>query len=123
MAATPTPRKCAMNSATLIAAIKDYGSAKEVAEAGGCSEATAARYRRGETMPNPMVLARLMGRSRAIATAMLRMAGLDDESMDLEEAWLKRELHLLRAKRAGPGDANAEAAHGAATRQVVAHDD
>lgn len=112
-----------MNSATLIAAIRDYGSAKDVAEAAGCSEATAARYRRGETMPNPVGLARLMNRSRAIAAAMLRMAGLDDESMDLEEAWLRRELHLLQAKRAGPGDADTEAADGAAARQMVARGD
>ena len=74
-------------------------------------------------MPNPVGLARLMGRSRAVAAAMLRMAGLDDESMDLEEAWLKRELHRLQAQRAGPGDAETEAADGVATRQMVARDD
>jgi len=37
-----------------------------------------------ETMPDPLGLARLMGWSRAIANAMLRLAGLDDVSLELE---------------------------------------
>lgn len=106
MAATPIPQKCVMNSATLTDAIRDFGTAKEIAQAVGCSVATAARYRRGETMPNPMVLARLMGRSRSIAQAMLRLAGLDDLSMDLEEAHLSRELRRVQARRAGESDAD-----------------
>lgn len=88
-----------MTSATLTGAIRDSGTAKEVAAVGRCSEATAARWRRGETMPNPVSLARLMGWSRGIANAMLRLAGLDDLSMDLEEARLKQELRRLEARR------------------------
>jgi hypothetical protein len=117
----------------LTAAIRDYGTAEEVALAAGCSVATAKRYRRGETMPNPIGLARLMNRSKAIADAMLRLAGLDDLSMDLEEARLKRELARLQAIRAesknGPArrDAGTEetsgAPSGAAARPMVARRD
>jgi hypothetical protein len=88
-----------MNASFLTDAIRDFGSAKEVARAADCSEATAARYRRGETMPDALGLARLMARSRAIADAMLRLAGLDDLTMDLEEARLVRALCELRAMR------------------------
>jgi transcriptional regulator with XRE-family HTH domain len=120
MAATPTHRDCAVTSATLTAAIRDFGTAKEVAEAGGCSEATAARYRRGETMPNPVILARLMGRSRQIANAMLRLAGLDDLSMDLEEARLRQELRQLEARRGGSLDVETtDAAPGAVAGTMV----
>ena len=41
----------------------------------------------------------MMGRLRVIAASILRMAGLDDESMDREEAWLTRELHRLKSVR------------------------
>ena len=108
-----------MNSAALTSAIRQFGTAKEVAQAAGCSEATAARYRRGETMPDPISLARLMGRSREIAQAMLRLAGLDDLSMDLEEARLRRELHQLQAKRTGPSNVETDPALGAAASQTV----
>ncbi len=108
-----------MSGATLTAAIRDYGTAKEVAQAAGCSEATAARYRRGETMPNPVILARLMGKSRAIANAMLRLAGLDDLSLDVEEARLWRELQRLRAKRPDIPNAEVDAALAARAREVV----
>lgn len=91
-----------MSASNLTAAIRDYGSAKEVARAVGCSEATAARYRRGETFPDALSVARLMASSRSIAAAMLRLAGLDDLSMDLEEARLRRELHELQARREVP---------------------
>jgi hypothetical protein len=93
-----------MNAATLTSAIRESGSAKEIARAAGCSVATAARYRRGETLPDPLGLARLMGWSRSIANAMLRLAGLDDLSMDLEEARLRQELQRLQAKRGGSPD-------------------
>jgi len=108
-----------MNSATLTAAIRDFGSAKEVARIVGCSEATAARYRRGQTMPDPVALARLMGRSRQIAQAMLRLAGLDDLSMDLEEAHLRRELRRLQTINARPPDVGTEPAPRAAASQMV----
>ena len=116
-----------MSGAFLTTAIRDFGTAKEVARVANCSEATAARYRRGETLPDALSLARLMGRSRAIAAAMLRMAGLDDVSMDLEEARLRRELQLIEAKRAGPnhgrriGDTGPDdqAGPGAAARSMV----
>lgn len=93
-----------MSGASLTNAIRDFGTAKEVARVVGCSEATAARYRRGETLPDALSLARLMGRSRAIAAAVLRMAGLDDINPDLEEALLRRELRRLEATRAGSLD-------------------
>jgi transcriptional regulator with XRE-family HTH domain len=98
-----------VNAATLTSAIRASGSAKEIARAAGCSVATAARYRRGETMPDLLGLARLMGWSRAIANAMLRLAGLDDLSMDLEEARLRQELRRLEARRGGSPDV--ETAH------------
>lgn len=122
MAATPIPQKCIMNSATLTDAIRDFGTAKEIAQAGGCSVATAARYRRGETMPNPMILARLMGRSRTIARAMLQLAGLDDMSMDLEEARLRHELHCLLQQRAERTNADIDAAIRTSVRGLVGRD-
>lgn len=109
-----------MSAASLTSAIRDSGSAKEVARAAGCSVATAARYRRGETMPDPLGLARLMGWSRGIANAMLRLAGLDDLRMDLEVAQLRQELHRLEARRGGPPDVEtAQAALGGAAAQMV----
>jgi transcriptional regulator with XRE-family HTH domain len=109
-----------MNGAILTAAIHDFGTAKEIARVVGCSEATAKRYRRGETSPDPVGLARLMARSRSIADAMLRLAGLDDVSMDLEEARLTRELSELKAKRAGVLDAAVDAAARTALRPMAA---
>jgi transcriptional regulator with XRE-family HTH domain len=110
---------CAVDSADLTAAIRDYGTSKEVARVVGCSEATAARYRRGETMPDAVGLARLMGRSHRIAQAMLRLAGLDDLSMELEEARLREELQRFQAQRAGLPDVETDSAPGAAARPVV----
>lgn len=126
MLAPSTPRKRAtlerersMNGAELTTAIRDYGSAKELARVIGCHEKTAARYRRGETLPDALSIARLMARSREIATAMLRLAGLDDLSMDLEEARLRRELHELQARREMPHAATAALA-GVAARPPMA---
>jgi hypothetical protein len=118
MVATPTRQDCAVSGATLTDAIRESGTAKEVAHVGRCSEATAARWRRGETMPNPVSLARLMGWSSNVANAMLRLAGLDDLSMDLEEARLKRRLAELQAQRAG-ADETTDAAPGAAASPLV----
>jgi transcriptional regulator with XRE-family HTH domain len=118
MFAPSTPQECAVNSAALTVAIRHFGSAKEVARIVGCSEATAARYRRGETMPDAVGMARLMGRSWQIALAMLRLAGLDDVSMDLEEARLRQELEQLQARRE-VHDAPTDAASGAAAPAVV----
>lgn len=109
-----------MSGAILTSAIRESGSAKEVARAAGCSVATAARYRRGETMPDPLGLARLMGWSRQIANAMLRLAGLDDLSMDLEEARLRQELRQLEARRGGSLDVETtDAPPGAAAMGIV----
>jgi transcriptional regulator with XRE-family HTH domain len=119
MFAPSTPQECAANSAELTVAIRHFGSAKEVARIVGCSEATAARYRRGETMPDAVGVARLMGRSWQIALAMLRLAGLDDVSMDLEEARLRQELEQLQAKRSEVPDAPTDATSGAAAPAVV----
>lgn len=78
-----------------------FPSAKEMAFAGGISLQTAIRYRRGETLPDVLTLARLMRASRAVADAMLKMAGLDDLSLDQEQARLVRELAEIEQKRAG----------------------
>jgi hypothetical protein len=52
---------------------------------------------------NPLARdSRFMDRLRAIGAAMLRMVGLDDESMDREQARLTREYYLLRTKSTGP---------------------
>ena len=77
-----------------------FGTAKELACAGGFSVVTAERYRRGESFPDGLTLTRLMGRSRVIAEAVMRMAGLDDLSLDQEQARLVRSLAELEAKRA-----------------------
>ena len=86
-----------------------FGSCKELAVAGGFSVKTATRYRTGETLPDVITLARLMGRSRVVAEAMLRMAGLDDLSLDQEQARLVRALSELEAKREARNAALAQA--------------
>jgi hypothetical protein len=78
-----------------------FPTAKHLALAGGFSVQTAVRYRRGETCPDALTIARLMGRSRAVAEAMLRLAGLDDLSLDHEQARLVRALADLETKKAG----------------------
>jgi transcriptional regulator with XRE-family HTH domain len=123
MSATPTHRVCAVSAATLTTAIHDFGTAKQVAAAGGRSEATAARWRRGETMPDAVSLARLMGRSRDILLAMLRLASLDYLITDVEMARLRQEMRQLQAARAGTPDGRiddeAGAAPGTLARAVV----
>jgi hypothetical protein len=52
----------------------------------------------------------LMDRSRAMAASALRVAGLDDASMDLEEARLRRELARIQADRAKRLNADADTA-------------
>jgi len=86
-----------------------FGTAKELAHAGGFSVNTAERYRRGDTVPDALTLTRLMGRSRVIADAVLRMAGLDDLSLDQEQARLVRSLADLEAKRAARHEVLAQA--------------
>jgi len=77
-----------------------FGTAKELAFAGGFSVVTAERYRRGEGFPDALTLTRLMGKSRLIAEAVLRMAGLDDVWLDQERERLLRELTDLQQRRA-----------------------
>jgi hypothetical protein len=77
-----------------------FGTAKELAHAGQFSVITAERYRRGEGFPDALTLTRLMGKSRLIAEAVLRMAGLDDVWLDQERERLLRELTDLQQKRA-----------------------
>lgn len=77
-----------------------FGTAKELAHAGQFSVVTAERYRRGESFPDALTLTRLMGKSRLIAEAVLRMAGLDDVWLDQERERLLRELTDLQRKRA-----------------------
>jgi hypothetical protein len=76
-----------------------FPTAKHLALAGGVSIPTAERYRLGRTFPDVFTLARLMGSSCAIAEAFLRLAGLDDLSLDQEQARLVRALAELEAKR------------------------
>ena len=82
------------------ALLRGFGTAQELASAGGVSLDTAKRYRRGETYPDVFTLARLMQHSRVITEAMLRLAGLDDVWLDQERERLLRELTDLQQKRA-----------------------
>lgn len=116
-------QRCAMSGAILTDAIRDFGTAKQIARVARCSVATAARYRRGETMPDPLRLARLMGGSRRIADAMLRLAGLDDLSMDIQEARLAAELHQLRTKRIARQHAAGSTQAGDLARGVLGRDE
>ncbi len=93
------------DAAILTAALLAFGPAKELARAAGCHLVTAHRYRNGETIPDAITLTKLMRRSRAIADAVLRMAGLDELSLEIEEARLLREVAELREKRARRNDA------------------
>ncbi len=93
------------DAAILTAALLAFGPAKELARAAGCHLVTAHRYRNGETIPDALTLTKLMRRSRAIADAVLRMAGLDELSLEIEEARLLREVAELREKRARRSDA------------------
>lgn len=90
-----------MKAAPLTDAIRGFGTGKQIARVIGCSEETAARYRRGETVPDIVSLTRLMGRSRSVTAAVLAMAGLSD-LIDIETAWLMRELRAVQARHAGP---------------------
>lgn len=80
--------------------LRAFGTAKELAVAGGVSLNTAERYRRGETYPDALTIARLMKHSRLVTEAMLRLAGLDDVWLDQERERLLRELTDLQQKRA-----------------------
>jgi hypothetical protein len=77
-----------------------FGTAKELAYAGGFSVATAERYRRGDSFPDGLTLTLLMSKSRVITDAVLRMAGLDDLSLDQEQARLCRSLAEIEQRRA-----------------------
>lgn len=85
---------------TLTAALKGFGTAKELALAAGCSHRTAQHYQAGYSFPDVLRLTRIMAKSRAVTEAVLRMAGLDDASLDLEEARLRRLLAELEVRRA-----------------------
>jgi transcriptional regulator with XRE-family HTH domain len=84
--------------AVLTAAFRTF-SAKELARAGGISVETAKRYRTGLTTPDVLTLTRLMRQSRAIADAVLRLAGLDDLSLDIEQGRLVRALADIEQQR------------------------
>lgn len=81
------------------ALLRGFGTAKELAHAGGFSVMTAERYRRGETVPDALTLVRLIGKSRVVAHAVLRMAGLDDLSLNMEQARLVSALAELETER------------------------
>jgi hypothetical protein len=82
------------------ALLQGFGTARELATVAGVSLDTAQRYRRGETYPDALTVARLMRHSRLVVDAMLRMAGLDDLSLEQEQARLLRELLDLQQRRA-----------------------
>jgi transcriptional regulator with XRE-family HTH domain len=109
-------------SGTLAQSIREFGSAKQVARAAGCSVATAGRYRRGETIPDAVTIARLMAASRRIADAMLRLAGLDDVSLQLQEMRLQRDLEELRARRSAQSNATSVAQAGLGPRTDMVGD-
>lgn len=92
------------DTAILTAALRDFGSAKELARAAGVHLATAHRYRAG-ALPDAVALTRLMAKSHRIAEAVLRMAGLDDVAIDLQTARLLRVLEQLQAQKARETDA------------------
>jgi transcriptional regulator with XRE-family HTH domain len=105
--------------AGLVEAFRAFGSTKELARAGGVSMETANRYRTGRTVPDLLTLARLMRNSRAVADAVLRLAGLDELSLDLEQARLVRALADLEQRRIAAHEAleRARAPHRAAPRR------
>jgi len=84
----------------LTAAFRAFGTAKELANAGGISPITAYRYQNAMTTPDLRVVTRLMGKSREIRDAVLRMAGCDDVSLELETARLTKLLADLQERRA-----------------------
>ena len=94
------------------AMLRAFGTAKELAVAGGVSLNTAERYRRGETYPDALTVARLMQHSRLVTEAMLRLAGLDDVWLDQERERLLRELTDLQQRRASYVAAAMAAAEG-----------
>lgn len=75
--------------------------AKVLANAGDVSEATAKRWRAGNTTPESTTLIRLMDRCPPIREAVLRLLGLDDERLAAEEARLIQQLIAYRQKRSG----------------------
>ena len=81
------------------ALLQGFSTAQELATAAGVSLDTARRYRRGHTYPDALTVARLMQHSRLVVDAMLRMAGLDDLSLDQEQTRLLRELLDLQQRR------------------------
>jgi hypothetical protein len=86
-----------------------FPTAKHLALAGGFSVQSAVRYRRGETYPDVFTTARLMRHSRAVADAMLKLAGLDDLSLELEQARLARSFIAIEAERTAQNAALAKA--------------
>jgi hypothetical protein len=59
-------------------------------------------------------------RSHGVGPAMLRLAGLDELGMDLDEAWLRCELGQLLAARWESGDGKNDAAAGTVAGAVLA---
>lgn len=95
----------AVHDARLTEAIRQSGSAKEIARVTGVSIETAKRYRAGKSIPNALGLTRLMRWSRTFAAAVLWLVDMREESLDREEARLTQELHRLRAQRGRLPDA------------------
>ncbi len=85
-------------TAPLTFALRSAGTAKQIARVAGVSKSTAQRYRAGHSVPPVLELSRLMRWRIGIVAAVLRMAGLDDASMDAREARLTHDLHRLLAK-------------------------
>jgi len=69
-----------------------FSSPRELELAAGCSHPSASRYWNGHSIPNVVLLARLMRQSRGLATAFWEYCGLDQASLDAEGVELRRLL-------------------------------
>lgn len=84
----------------IAAALRDAGTAKELARLVGASPRTVERWQRGHAEPGASSVFRLMARRRDLAARLLRAAGLDDASLAAERAHLDAQLAHLLARRA-----------------------
>jgi hypothetical protein len=75
-----------------------FGSPRELELAAGCSHPSASRYWTGHSIPNVVLLARLMRQSRGLAMAFWEYCGLDQASLDAESARLRADFADLQRK-------------------------
>src|SRR4029077_4336390 len=74
------------------------GSPRQLAEAGNCSLASAKRYFNGSRVPNVTVLAQLMRQSPGLLVALIEYAGLDERSLYIAAARLRRAKAELQSE-------------------------